>query len=253
MRATPTCAPCPVVNLIISDTESFFPPMSSRRVFVVSFPRSGHHLLAGLIGEVKGDSFSYCEYYNCLDHKFQPVACEAADWPHHFRTVCRSGRRFQKNHDFDLALPVDDSFLYVVLLRHPVFSLTSWWVHTQKHGSKEDREIPLRDFVLGRAAYWRGFAAKWSLDTRNRENVLSIRYEDLTRDVDVFRSVLRFCGEADTVRDNFLDERINAGRELGREAHFDAGLYRELQEVIGFDFLRELGYDELRFDAQAEQ
>ena len=75
----------------------------------VSYPRSGHGLLAEFLIRYFGPSFSYCEYYG---HCRQAPCAN----PHN---------HFQKNHDFGLALPVPRDRPLLIQYRNPLYSIAS--------------------------------------------------------------------------------------------------------------------------------
>ena len=71
--------------------------------FIISFPRSGQHMMERVLESMYqyyNIDFSYCEYYNC---------CQ--------QIPCKYQKKFQKNHDFDLTLNIDDRYKYLVLYR----------------------------------------------------------------------------------------------------------------------------------------
>lgn len=220
----------------------------AKRIFLVSPPRSGHHMIAGWLGQALGREYAYCEFYECIDELDRLVPCEAHSWPRQFKIGCRSNRRFQKNHDFDLDLPIADNFRYVITIRHPAYALSSWWAF-------EDRRWPgqrgnLRDWMVGHVEYWKRFVEKWYLPG-SKENILVTRYEDITVDPAIMRRVLPFCnGDIHPTTNGlwtkeFLAKEVHPARDLQAEPHFDRAAYSEVQEMIGADFLAKLGYKAL--------
>lgn len=62
--------------------------VSGTRYYLISYPRSGHHMLEKMLARIftlNGHAYSYCEFYNC---------CRT--------TPCKHGYLFQKNHDSNL-------------------------------------------------------------------------------------------------------------------------------------------------------
>jgi hypothetical protein len=165
-------------------------PARSDLVFLVSYPRSGHHWLVELATEyssllygvepdvmrkrektafVRAGEFSYCEYYR-----------------HCGEVPCRDGALVQKNHDLDLGLPLDAAFRYVALARDPVPSIVSYYKLTRA-------AKPWPAFASRKAKYWCDFVDKWMLTERS--NVLRLTYEGILADpAAALSSFLGFCG-----------------------------------------------------------
>jgi hypothetical protein len=79
------------MNSEISDSQSRNPGAQQVHRFLISYPRSGHHMLERIIRHVfslHDFTYSYCEYYNC---------CQS--------TPCRYNKLLQKNHDGRLTFP----------------------------------------------------------------------------------------------------------------------------------------------------
>jgi hypothetical protein len=209
-------------------------------------------MMAGFLNLVF-DPLDYCEFYACQDHRRRPLPCPSSSWPSAMRLGCRAGHMVQKNHDFDLSLPISDAFRYVVSLRHPLYSLTSWytlWCKTAPPGTVIE---PFAAFMLGKADYWREFARKWA-DAPPRANVLVNRYEDMIRDPEETRRVATFInGDTPPPGLSRLDDAtfhatIRQDRDLTTEASTDPSLFKEVQERIGLDLMRRLGFEELTFE-----
>ena len=216
-----------------------------KRVFLVSPPRSGHHMLVGWLDKSFGPNLDYCELYSCTDSMGRYRRCEAQGWRSDFKVVCRSGCRFQKNHDFDLSLPRMDYFQYVALVRNPMFSLSSWWV---LEGQKVGRCI--REYMLSKVPYWKEFAAKWVLPGAT-PNIFVTRYEDLISEPEVMRSMADFLNpglrpiSAHCYDRAFLQRNVLPQRQLRSEPHFDLPTFVEVEQAIGTDLLARLGYERM--------
>jgi hypothetical protein len=159
-----------------------------RKVTVVSFPRSGHHLLIDCLCKyfsrdlslstseknpiVLADDFGYCEFYGHC----RKIPCTNP------RVIC------QKNHDFDLSLKNNALKYYIIQFRNPVDSIISWFEYELKRERKTIRnraKINIKDtydswlsFSKEKAVFWDKFFRKWVLDNKNKK-VLFIQYEDL--------------------------------------------------------------------------
>jgi hypothetical protein len=158
----------------------------------------------------------------------------------------------QKNHDFDLSLPISDEFRYVVTLRHPLYSLTSWyrlWTKTAPIGTDVEHYA---NFMLGKADYWREFVKKWA-DGAPRTNILVNRYEDLIQDPDHARQVATFINGDEPppglhrLDDKIFRSTIRQDRNLATESGTDASLFTKVQRKIGTDLMARFGFPELTF------
>jgi hypothetical protein len=96
---------------------------------VKSVPRSGLHYLKHTLETILGSRFSFCEWYQepgCCRQMPCALTCYAKSsaeqrWSH---------VRMIKSHDFDLADPIfpnNQVLRRVVLIRDPIYSLTSYW------------------------------------------------------------------------------------------------------------------------------
>jgi hypothetical protein len=166
---------------------------------VKSLPRSGLHYLRNTLAAILGEAFSFCEWYNepgCC--KRMPCSLTA------YRTAAgrhagdRSLVRMVKSHDFDLddpAFPAAGAIRRIVLVRDPLYVLTSWFslqilywhadllrsqgvgigkvnylheapVLATAYGIVDARFTPpdrdrLAGWLRARQAYIAGFVAKW--------------------------------------------------------------------------------------------
>ena len=149
---------------------------------VKSLPRSGLHHLKKVLSGILGDHFSFCEWYQ------EPGCCRkmpcsntsyvryAAD-KHVFRI------RMTKSHDFattDRAYPTSETLRRLVLIREPIYQLTSWFaldelnrnrallaedgIKMQKIWLKHEPEVVARAYALLDASYQaptKDFLERW--------------------------------------------------------------------------------------------
>ncbi|WP_410795886.1 sulfotransferase domain-containing protein [Parvularcula sp. LCG005] len=235
--------------------------MNDQRVFLVSYPRSGQHYVQRLLERVTGDD-NYCELYKCVD-----VECPARGKPVHEKSPCPSGRRFQKSHDFDLHLPISSDSLYVVLWRRPLLSIASYYEREFRNrsqiriGTQDGTEGCLmsdtRDawvsFTRERAIYWSRFVEKWST-AAGKENVLFLRYEDITSDIRSTKRLFDFCFKS---HDQDKLQELMAAQNLalanGRAPNRDLQNFRHpieqatevARSVITPSVMRSAGYDDV--------
>lgn len=179
----------------------------------------------------------YCELYGCQDNNGVAIPCAAHDWPVEFKVACRSGRRFQKSHDFDFRLFRSDQFKYVVTVRDPIPSLVSWWHIT-------DKQDTLDTFMLEMAPYWRTFAQKWL--SERRDNVLVTKYEDLTTNVGALREVLAFLdvgiSSQEAIDQTFIDASAITHRPIAEQPYFNRDLFAAVERAIGAEIMGLAGY-----------
>lgn len=125
-------------------------PNGLNKTYLVSLPRSGHHLLVRGLTEAMNHKLVYSEYYNSA-HNMQN--CDHVN--------------LQKSHDFDLDLEINPEFKYIVLVRDDRQSMLSWMA--------ADKTIDIETFAKSKAAYYEGFRNKWIV---GRINTMVIEYED---------------------------------------------------------------------------
>jgi len=143
--------------------------------FLVSFPRSGHHMVERMLRAIcraHDYPYSYCEYYSCC--KRQPCAENAV---------------LQKNHDFDLNFDPDMGRSVVLYRSDPIVQLDAWYRWRVGRRSGEYQEVlepdpgwwktrahldGLTRFATRHARYYRRFVAKWV--EANPENIVAIEY-----------------------------------------------------------------------------
>jgi hypothetical protein len=128
----------------------------------ITFPRSGHNLLHQLLKHVLQKNFSYCEYYS------------------HCRQIpCVNNAQFQKNHDFDLDLPIDKSVKYIVQYRHPYESIASFYSFDLFHNKIENDHIDTwRNYLNEKLVYYLEFMKKWATPNDPKQ-FLHVKYSDL--------------------------------------------------------------------------
>jgi tetratricopeptide (TPR) repeat protein len=178
-----------------------------------SLPRSGLHYLRETLNELLGPDFSFCEWY------LEPGCCRrmpCALMP--FQRDAKNLRlRLLKSHDFDLEdpdFPIGPGAHRIILLRDPLYVLTSWWtlqilydhekllkdnfIDINKisylHEATLVRQahelvarkglLPhtsvLEEFLTAKCTYINRFVHKWA-DAPTRPNVQVVAYSDIPR------------------------------------------------------------------------
>lgn len=88
-----------------------------------SLPRSGLHFLKNSLADILGRSFSSCEWYT------EPGCCRTMPCTLDYQSRLPHVRLL-KSHDFDAldpAFPVSGAMQRLILIRDPLYLLTSWW------------------------------------------------------------------------------------------------------------------------------
>ncbi|MEN8683759.1 hypothetical protein [Marivita sp.] len=137
-------------------------------VIGVSWPRSGHHLLARLLRLYYGPSFTYCGFYGQTECCGQ-VPCTRA-----------GAIRYSKNHDFDGAVPQDGAQRYLIQTRAFAPSVVSNFELYLREGGTDDAPSFTR-FASAQFTAWRAFQDKWVYSDFARSQTV-IPYEALIRD-----------------------------------------------------------------------
>ena len=113
-----------------------------------SLPRAGLHFIERTLAAVFGEAFSFCEWYQepgCCRRMPCAVSSHLLADPQ----TAPGMLRMTKSHDFylkDPVYPLSPGFERLVLVRDPLFSLTSWWVldELQRHGALlREQGIPI--------------------------------------------------------------------------------------------------------------
>ena len=213
-----------------------------RKIQCVSFPRSGHHLLAG-----------------CLKQYFAAIFIIAPTFfgKAHFKDPKTN---YQKNHDFDLSLPNTRAWYYVIQYRHPIDSLISWYKWEADTGVKAEKntrwrafinyELPFwnlytrRDtqqrwlqFVKLHIAFWQKFVRKWIIRNQN-PNTCFVPYSELVADsCRAIRKVVLFVNPLSPVNLEAIS-KIVARNDFGIKhqvldfRYYDTKLFRDIEESV---------------------
>lgn len=152
----------------------------------VSFPRSGHRFLREILAGYFEDRFVFYESYTKDLISPAKRSCKLKDV------------NYVKTHDFDLAgseilcFKFPNNRRYLVQIRHPLESITSYYEFSLKHWHiQKDSEDVWRVFLDRNLTYWKQFYDIWLSD--KQPNSLLICYDDLYTDtLKVAELVIRF-------------------------------------------------------------
>lgn len=126
-------------------------PNNLIRTRLVTFPRSGHHLLVRGLTEALDHKLVYSEFYE--------TAHNLANCPY---------VNLEKSHDFTDE-PIDPDGNYIVMIRGFELAIESWYNST-------DRDVSLETFRNNQKQYFDDFLDKWVRSEIN--NRLLINYHD---------------------------------------------------------------------------
>ena len=172
-------------------------------MFIVSFPRSGQHLLERILRGCyakAGVPYSYCEHYGASKHRYDPKLSHSLECHGCRKIPCENGCLFQKNHDLWLkrkkgrVLNQNDGDKYLVLYRaNPVKQMEAYFRYecdvpevTQENYEK------FQKFFSNNITYYRRFIDKWVC---NKPNIHVIEYYNLLYNTnDVACCALEFLG-----------------------------------------------------------
>jgi hypothetical protein len=133
---------------------------SLHRTKIVSFPRSGHHLLVRGLQAVFESELVYSEFYKS---KHNMSNCKYVN--------------VQKSHDFDLDEVIDPELRYVVLLREEEEAMTSWYKQAIIY---EGQSKIYPDFMAQKTEYYKKFKEKyWNI---RGENIIVIYFPYFIQD-----------------------------------------------------------------------
>lgn len=219
-----------------------------RRVLCVSMPRSGHHVLEGMLQQSLGTQFSYCEFYteqNCC--KRIPCVGRALN------TTQDCLLFLQKSHDHNLRDPSGSQLgdtIVQIQVREPVARALSNY-ELDLNSNNIVHSYAYMSYWLGsEAAYTCGFIDKWCSYTENRPKIFY--YEDMINNPSgYFRAILSDQGlPVDILSQKFLSRqlKINSdGKSLFKKRDITSSKYYDDKLLSDFHYLvaeksRKLGY-----------
>lgn len=180
----------------------------------VSWPRSGHHLLARILERYFGPRFGYCEYHVPRTDPQLPCCGQ-------FPCTRQDVISMSKNHDFDLASPVPAKVPLIVQWREPLAAIQSEFELALLDGVADSPEA-FAAFAEKRAATYRRFMAKWleaPIETR-----LAVEYDEFVADpLSIMTDVLALWndGPVDMGRLQNAIERVSHVSVRQRAVHID--------------------------------
>jgi Sulfotransferase domain len=194
-----------------------------KKTMLISYPRSGHHLLVDLLfactesnyeskdyrGLVHGSTIKYCEKYS-----------------HCSTTYCTdSNTNLQKNHDFFLHVDVDIPYKKVILIRKDfIGSIISYFKLQTKFYNFPNTYEHWILFLERSIYYWNGFIYKWLKSCKEKHVII---YEDLIdHPVTVLRDLLAYLEindyqDIEKIISQFTFRKPDTSFEFYDEKHFN--------------------------------
>jgi hypothetical protein len=202
----------------------------------VSFPRCGHHMLAGALKRYFGSSFEYCGFYQVCAQR--PCPGEVT--------------HLQKNHDHHLELPTDEPCDYLIQYRHPLSAVSSQFEHKLRYGESaafDDTRRNWEDFAVSTVDRWREWVKKWLLENKN-SRALRLSYEEVMSDpLPALARVMQFFApddplDVDRLRRLVRNHQLAPRRNLQRFRYFDRVFFHDLESMAAEE-LSALGLPEM--------
>jgi len=161
-------------------------------MIIVSFPRSGQHLVESILKYLCDSHkipFSYCEFYGCCN-----------------QIPCKNNSLISKNHDFNLDLKIDIDIKYVALYRsNIIYALESYYRYWIKLNKLEYNYDGLLNFIINTSDYYNNFTKKWIRN--DKSNIIKIGYYELISNpiVNSKRIFSHFFPEIPQIEEVFLN------------------------------------------------
>lgn len=165
----------------------------------VSWPRSGHHLLARLLQLYFGDRFNYCEFYKTVDC-CKTVPCQRAGY------IC-----FSKNHDYKQAVPILPNTRYLVQYRRFSPALVSNFELYVRRTPGNDSARGFSTFARREARRYIQFVERWTQADTPNSVFAAVSYESLTDEpLDTMQQVARLFAPHEEPDTDKLREAIDS-------------------------------------------
>lgn len=199
----------------------------------VSYPRSGHHLLANMLFKYfsKNLDFQNTDGLN----EYPEIICAGeliyCDYYNHCKTPgCTDETvNFQKNHDLDLSLKKED-YKYIIQYRGPVEANVSLFEFAHKKDLlKDGLKKEWENHSFGMTHLWVSWMIKWFDEAKkDPQNFIILTYEDLVKDTeDWLTKVVKFIDPSNEP-DTLLIKEIIKKQKIRTKT-------RDIKEFIYYD------------------
>jgi hypothetical protein len=205
----------------------------SENINIISFPRSGQHLLQSILEYLYINHnlpYSFCEYYTC---------CETIP--------CKHNKIIQKNHDFGNRYAILSDAKYIVLYRNDIIlQLESFYrFNVNKYKQTYSKES-LVQFIKDTRPYYTAFINKWVNNTN--PNILKVEYYTfLQNPVSMITTIFKFIhpsvklntsilysitNKEFTIKNKDDSAYYNTSNKIQLLRTIDTTLYNEIKEKL---------------------
>jgi hypothetical protein len=202
-------------------------------MFIVSFPRSGQHLLERLLKHIHNyynKEFSYCEYYTC---------CQ--------KIPCNKNSLFQKNHDFNLNLKLNINEKFIIIYRkNKIYQLESLFRLNKFRKNVFNSNINYKDketfnnlirFIKNNSKYYDNFVDKY-IKSNKYQQALIIEYDDfLSQYKNYIKKIILFLNlkndkNIDLDIDLDIEIIINTFEKIEYKNKLDNEIYKQINKIL---------------------
>ena len=202
-------------------------------MFIVSFPRSGQHLLERLLKHIHNyynKEFSYCEYYTC---------CQ--------KIPCNKNSLFQKNHDFNLNLKLNINEKFIIIYRkNKIYQLESLFRLNKFRKNVFNSNINYKDketfnnlirFIKNNSKYYDNFVDKY-IKSNKYQQALIIEYDDfLSQYKNYIKKIILFLNlkndkNIDLDIDLDIENIINTFEKIEYKNKLDNEIYKQINKIL---------------------
>ena len=218
--------------------------MVDNKTFLISYPRSGHHLLVDSLLKYYGNSFKGRSWEVITKRAGKLCYCPESGIARRSNFNCiNKDVNLKKDHDLNLDLEIDPKYKYIVLYRHPFKSIiSSFFIGKNKYGDKLSREDFFTHFLPIKLKYWRGFTYKWVRD--DSDHKMHITYVNLVDDFeDTVKKVVQFLQSEEEIDEERI-KKVHVNMDVRRRKDirdfdfYDEERFRELEKPLLDDFKR---------------
>jgi hypothetical protein len=201
-------------------------------MFIISFPRSGQHLIERLLKHIYNyydKKCSYCEYYNCCNE-----------------IPCNKNCLFQKNHDFDLnlELKIDEKFL-ILYRKDKIYQIESFFRLTifgaevyNANVNYEDEKIfnNLINCIKEQSKYYDDFVNKYIKSNKYKQTLI-VEYDDfLFNYKDYIKQIILFLNLTNSENiDLDIENIVNTFEKIEYKNSLDNEIYKKIHKILDLD------------------
>jgi hypothetical protein len=203
---------------------------------MVSFPRSGQHLVEKILKyccDEHNIEFKYCEFYGCCNS-----------------IPCVNGNEISKNHDFSLDLEINKNYKYLSLYRKDIIiQLEAYYRYWIKYNGEKYEYKDLLSFIRDKTPYYNEFVNKW-INNKNK-NILKVEYyEILDNPEKISKKIFKHFFPDVKIKNSVFKKLTDINLEVhtpGLEGitYHKIGLINKLDDKIYKKLKKDLGYENL--------